>query len=120
QAPRQYVVFMNNSRSEQNGLMETRKGLKFVVSREHFHDGEMHLRCSAMIPTLYYKTQQHSVEDELTYNVPVMESRDISAYSGSSSNTCYGQQQRQVVVLAGLLTILLEVMITGVLAFSPS
>ncbi|KAG0720213.1 hypothetical protein GWK47_048946 [Chionoecetes opilio] len=57
--------------------------LQFVVGPQHFIEGQMNLRCSAKISTLYYKTQQHSVDGHLTYSVPVMESRDHSALAGA-------------------------------------
>ncbi|XP_069956553.1 uncharacterized protein [Cherax quadricarinatus] len=107
---------MSDSHSEQ-GLVETRKGLQFVVSREHFRDGQMNLRCSAKISTLYYKTQQHSVDGHLSYSVPVMESRDILALSGSGSGRV-GQQQQQLVIVLLLATLLLVV--TAALENTPS
>ncbi|XP_071550334.1 cell adhesion molecule 2-like [Panulirus ornatus] len=119
EAPREYVVDLKSSHGE-HGLMETRKGLQFVVSREHFHDGEMNLRCSAKISSLYYKTQQHSVDGQLTYSVPVMESRDISAVSGSSSAHSGQQKQQQMVLLLMAVTLMLEMVLTAVLELLPS
>ncbi|XP_069186134.1 uncharacterized protein [Procambarus clarkii] len=52
------------------GLVETRLGLHFRVTRQHFLGGEMTVRCSAKISSLYYKTQQHSVDGHMTYSVP--------------------------------------------------
>ncbi|XP_069164046.1 cell adhesion molecule 3-like [Procambarus clarkii] len=118
EAPREYLVRINSSRSEQ-GLTQTRLGLQFKVSRDHFRNGEMNLRCSAKISSLYYKTQQHSVDGQLTYSVPVMESRDISAFSGSRSYVCGGRQQQQAVLV--VLAVLLEVVVlTAVLEFPSS
>ncbi|XP_069163854.1 cell adhesion molecule 2-like isoform X2 [Procambarus clarkii] len=123
QAPQEYIIDMTDSQSEQ-GLVETRKGLQFVVSHEHFHKGELKLRCSAKISTLYYKTQQHSVDVHLSYSVPVMESRDILALSGSSSSSCsssrVGQQQQQVVMLLLLMTLVLEMTMLEALELTSS
>ncbi|XP_042213973.1 cell adhesion molecule 3-like [Homarus americanus] len=82
-APRQYVVVMNNTEHEQR-LQEAHQGLSFVVTGEHFRDGAMTLKCTAEVDFLYIKSHQHSIDEQLTYNVPVMESRDISAFSGGA------------------------------------
>ncbi|XP_071551219.1 uncharacterized protein [Panulirus ornatus] len=125
EAPREYIIHINSTGSE-HGLVETRKGLQFVVSREHFHDGEMNLRCSAKISSLYYKTQQHSVDGQLTYSVPVMESRDISAIAGGGSSLRCGHQhhqnhQQQVLVMALVtLTLVLEKVLTKMVEITPS
>ncbi|XP_071531905.1 junctional adhesion molecule 2A-like [Panulirus ornatus] len=108
EAPTDYVVLMNDTRYNDE-LVESHKGLRFVVSRQHFRNGEMTLRCSAKISSLYYKTQQHSVDGQLTYNVPVMESRDISAMSGGAP--C---GHRQLLVMLVGMTVLVEVL-AGVL-----
>nr|XP_045621511.1 uncharacterized protein LOC123772422 [Procambarus clarkii] len=89
EAPKEYIIPLNNTVHSRR-LQEAHKGLKFVVTRDHFHNGEMTLRCSAKIHSLYLKTQQHTVDGRLTYFVPVMESRDISAVSGGV--VCGGQQ----------------------------
>lgn len=81
--PPQYLVPMRSIKY-QSGLEQTRLGLEFEVTRKHFVNSEMTLRCSAKISSIYFKTQQHSIDGQLTYNVPVMESRDISAFSAGS------------------------------------
>ncbi|XP_042235138.1 uncharacterized protein LOC121874884 [Homarus americanus] len=120
QAPEEYTIDMNTSHSE-HGLTETRKGLKFRVTREHFHNGAMNLKCTAKISSLYYKTQQHSVDGQLTYNVPAMESRDILALSGSSSSLGVGQQQQhQQLVVVVALAVVMEMVMTSMLEYIPS
>ncbi|XP_050687341.1 uncharacterized protein LOC126980928, partial [Eriocheir sinensis] len=84
EAPQTYLIPLETSRSL-DGMEETRLGLEFRVGRQHFRKGQMNLRCSAEISTLYYKTQQHSVDGHLAYSVPVMESRDHSAMAGADS-----------------------------------
>ncbi|XP_069957593.1 uncharacterized protein [Cherax quadricarinatus] len=116
EAPREYIVNLNSSLTE-HGLTRTRLGLQFMVSREHFRNGEMKLRCSAKISSLYYKTQQHSVDGQLTYSVPVMESRDISAFSGGRSYSS-GEQVQQVVLAT--VTLLLQLLCTSALVITTS
>ncbi|XP_042879233.1 uncharacterized protein LOC122257801, partial [Penaeus japonicus] len=101
--PPQYLVPMSSIKY-QSGLEQTRLGLEFEVTRKHFVNSEMTLRCSAKISSIYFKTQQHSVDGQLTYNVPVMESRDISAFSAGSVAT-----QRPSMLLLMLLPLLLMV-----------
>ena len=65
------------------GLEQSRLGLRFTVSRAHFKNGEMTLKCSAKISSVYYKTRQHSVDGQLlTYHVPFKEAGRISAAPG--------------------------------------
>nr|XP_053650765.1 uncharacterized protein LOC128701193 [Cherax quadricarinatus] len=109
EAPIEYIIPMNKTVYSRS-LEEAHMGLKFVVSREHFSNGEMTLRCSAEIHSLYLKTQQHSVDGTLTYNVPVMESRDISAMSGEGA---YGVSQHPLVVLVVLVVQVIAVVVTS-------
>ncbi|CAL4094341.1 unnamed protein product, partial [Meganyctiphanes norvegica] len=70
EAPENYLERLP-SIDHDDGLTQTHLGLRFTVTRTQFKHGEMTLRCSARISSLYYKTQQHSVDGELTYHVPV-------------------------------------------------
>ncbi|KAK4287630.1 hypothetical protein Pmani_039303 [Petrolisthes manimaculis] len=67
EAPEKFLVF-HNPHVYPEGLMESYLGLQFEVSTQHFRKGAMTLRCTARISPLYLKTQQHSVDGELTYN----------------------------------------------------
>ncbi|XP_066946263.1 uncharacterized protein [Macrobrachium rosenbergii] len=103
EVPNHYLVPIKST-TYANGLVQTRLGLKFDVSRSHFRNGEMTLRCSAQVSSFYRKTQQHSVDGQLTYNVPVMESRDLAAYSGSASVVQVRQAAGLVVAAMLMLT----------------
>ncbi|XP_068213885.1 uncharacterized protein [Palaemon carinicauda] len=96
QAPPEYLLSLPTI-SFPDGLAQTKLQLKFLVARSHFNHGEMTLRCSARISTLYYKTQQHSVDGQFNYNVPVMESRDISALSSDQGKA----RRAKVLALSG-------------------
>ncbi|XP_064091375.1 uncharacterized protein LOC135205042 [Macrobrachium nipponense] len=111
QAPPEYLLSLPTV-SFPDGLAQTKLQLKFLVTRSHFKHGEMTLRCSARISTLYYKTQQHSVDGQFTYNVPVMESRDISALSSDKGMPPSSGQLPQ----PHLVTLLLSLTITAIVS----
>ncbi|XP_042858918.1 uncharacterized protein LOC122245036 [Penaeus japonicus] len=100
-APKEYLTSMPSVKHH-SGLEQTRLSLEFEVTRKHFVKGEMTLRCTAKISSLYYKTQQHSFDGQLTYYVPVMESRDISAVSGGAGPT---QHPLTLALLALVMTV---------------
>ncbi|XP_071549155.1 uncharacterized protein [Panulirus ornatus] len=118
EVPAEYLLPLNTSQHP-DGLEETHLGLVFRVSGQHFVRGELHLRCSARISSLYYKTQQHSVEGRLTYSVPVMESRDISGMAGGVSSSGGGggggdsPPSLLVLVLVLVLEVLAPVLVEG-------
>lgn len=101
--PQKYIIPMDNSHSL-DGMVETRQGLQFTVGPQHFVNGQMNLRCSASISTLYYKTQQHSVDGHLTYSVPVMESRDHSAMAGADKARVPGSGRHLAMLVLLTLT----------------
>ncbi|XP_042209559.1 uncharacterized protein LOC121857541 [Homarus americanus] len=81
QVPTEYLVPINSTRYP-NGLVQMHLGLSFLVANQHFHTGELKLRCSAGIDSLYYKTQEHSVAGEVVFDIPVLESRGVAGVSG--------------------------------------
>ncbi|KAK8381731.1 hypothetical protein O3P69_015053 [Scylla paramamosain] len=102
--PEKYVTPMDDSHSL-DGMVEARRVLQFVVGPQHFVNGQMKLRCSASISTLYYKTQQHSVDGHHPYNVPVMESRDHSAMAGADKARLPGSGCHLAVLVLVTLTV---------------
>ncbi|XP_068213884.1 uncharacterized protein [Palaemon carinicauda] len=122
QAPPEYLLSLPTI-SFPDGLAQTKLQLKFLVTRSHFKHGEMTLRCSARISTLYYKTQQHSVDGQFNYNVPVMESRDISALSSDQGKARRGMppssgQQPKPHTLALLLSLAIVAFLSDYLSLS--
>ncbi|MPC46891.1 hypothetical protein E2C01_040621 [Portunus trituberculatus] len=104
QVPEKYVTPMDDNHSL-DGMVEARRVLQFVVGPQHFVNGQMKLRCSASISTLYYKTQQHSVDGHHPYNVPVMESRDHSAMAGADKVRLPGSGCHLAVLVLVTLTV---------------
>ncbi|KAG8317276.1 hypothetical protein J6590_031409 [Homalodisca vitripennis] len=60
------------------GLETTTLGLQFQVDARHFHKGDMKLKCLATIATVYWNSNEESVEGEKPYKPPVMEVKDTS------------------------------------------
>ncbi|XP_068213887.1 uncharacterized protein [Palaemon carinicauda] len=115
QAPPEYLLSLPTI-SFPDGLAQTKLQLKFLVTRSHFKHGEMTLRCSARISTLYYKTQQHSVDGQFNYNEPVIESRDISALSSDQGMPPSSGQQPK----PRTLTLLISLTIVAILSHNLS
>lgn len=101
-APTKYLIPIKSTRHP-GGLEEAHKGLRFSVSRKHFRGGEMTLRCTASIKPLYTKTQQHSVDGLLTYNIPVLSSLEKSAVPGRAGGG--GGRLVGVAVVVGALVV---------------
>lgn len=65
------------------GLETTTLGLKFKVNRNSFRHGNMKLKCLASIATVYWKSNEESVEGDRLQRSQVMRSRE-STYAGNS------------------------------------
>lgn len=55
------------------GLETTTLGLQFTVDAHHFHKGDMKLKCLATIATVYWNSNEESVEGEKPYRPPALE-----------------------------------------------
>lgn len=62
----------------EEGLETTILGLQFQVDARHFHKGDMKLKCLATIATVYWNSNEESVEGEKPYKPPAMEVKDTS------------------------------------------
>ena len=58
------------------GLEISILGLKFRVTPKNFHQGDMKLKCLATIATVYWKSNEESVEEDRPQKAPVLESRE--------------------------------------------
>ncbi|XP_055642152.1 uncharacterized protein LOC129778969 [Toxorhynchites rutilus septentrionalis] len=54
-------------------------GLAFRVQPNHFKHGDMELRCLATISTVYWKSNEESIEGDKPQKAPTLESRNIVA-----------------------------------------
>ncbi|XP_058057178.1 uncharacterized protein LOC131208441 [Anopheles bellator] len=57
------------------GLETSTLGLEFRVKPKHFKHGDMKLKCLATISTVYWKSNEESVEGEKLQKAPTLESR---------------------------------------------
>ncbi|XP_053960498.1 uncharacterized protein LOC128864765 [Anastrepha ludens] len=92
------------------GLEIARLGLEFRVRSSHFRHGDMKLKCVAKISSLYWQSNEASVESDRQQRAPALESREtVAAKSrahGSSSAKPHSRttlQQLHLVTLFSLL-----------------
>ncbi|KAL0109993.1 hypothetical protein PUN28_013559 [Cardiocondyla obscurior] len=93
---------------ERDGLETITLGLEFRLRSKHFKKGDLKIKCLARIYTVYWKSNELSIEGERSLKIPVMESREtraqghthaehILASGGTASGPCV------VLVIMGLL-----------------
>ncbi|CAO1350406.1 unnamed protein product [Diamesa hyperborea] len=58
------------------GLETTVLGLEFRVRQRHYKKGDMKLKCLATIDSIYWKSNEESVEGDRPQRAPVLESRE--------------------------------------------
>ncbi|KAJ9598387.1 hypothetical protein L9F63_010909, partial [Diploptera punctata] len=68
------------------GLETSILGLEFRVTPKHFHRGDMKLKCLATIATVYWKSNEESVEGDKPQKAPVLESRESVAPSNTRAD----------------------------------
>uniref|UniRef100_A0A1B6D8N3 Ig-like domain-containing protein n=1 Tax=Clastoptera arizonana TaxID=38151 RepID=A0A1B6D8N3_9HEMI len=61
------------------GLESTTLGLKFQVEARHFWKGDLKLKCLATIATVYWNSNEESVEGEKPQRSPALEVKDTSS-----------------------------------------
>jgi hypothetical protein len=65
-------------------------GLKFRVEGKHFIQGDMKLKCIASIATVYWNSNEESVDGDRPHRPPVLEVKDNQPYS-SRANSLLGK-----------------------------
>jgi len=68
---------------DEDGLQTSMLGLEFKVRQKHFKKGDLKMKCLATIDTLYWRTNEQSVEGDRPQKAPVLESRET--YSPEAS-----------------------------------
>ncbi|XP_026465510.1 uncharacterized protein LOC113368157 [Ctenocephalides felis] len=68
------------------GLETTILGLQFRVRPRHFKKGDMKLKCLATISTVYWRSNEESVEGDKPQRAPVLESRETVRPVGSRAD----------------------------------
>lgn len=78
------------------GLQTSVLGLQFTVKPKHFKRGDMKLKCSATIATVYQRSNEESVEGERPQRASVLESRGTVAPAGSRADRVQGMLYRSI------------------------
>ncbi|XP_073979184.1 cell adhesion molecule 2-like isoform X2 [Rhodnius prolixus] len=73
------------------GLVKTTLGLEFRVERRHFREGDLKLKCLASIATVYWNSNEESVERDRPQRPPVMEVKDNQPHSSSAESIVDGR-----------------------------
>ncbi|PSN45911.1 hypothetical protein C0J52_24207, partial [Blattella germanica] len=68
------------------GLETSILGLEFRVKPKHFKRGDMKLKCLATIATVYWRSNEESVEGDKPQKAPVLESRETVPPSKSRAD----------------------------------
>nr|CAD7205680.1 unnamed protein product [Timema douglasi] len=76
-------------------------GLEFRVMPKHFKRGDMKLKCLATIATVYWRSNEESVEGDRPQRTPVLESRETVPPSQSRADRVQGQYSGGVMRRAG-------------------
>ncbi|XP_014255594.1 uncharacterized protein LOC106670093 [Cimex lectularius] len=63
------------------GLVRTTLGLEFRVERRHFRRGDLKLKCLASIATVYWNSNEESVEGDRPQRPPALEVKDNQPHS---------------------------------------
>ena len=72
------------------GLEITVLGLEFRVKPKNFLQGDMKLKCLATIATVYWRSNEESVEGDKPQRAPVLESRETVTPSKSRADRVQG------------------------------
>lgn len=80
---------------DSDGLETVVLGLEFRIRNKHFKRGDMKIKCSATIATVYWKTNELSIEGERTHRAPVMESRETRPQGHTHAEHILGESLRE-------------------------
>ncbi|XP_014255592.2 uncharacterized protein LOC106670091 [Cimex lectularius] len=92
------------TRVVKGGLEETTLGLEFRVERKHFRRGHLKLKCLASIATIYWNSNEESVEGDRQQRPPALEVKDNLPHSSRTDRVLVST------ITGGVSTALLSVM----------
>ncbi|XP_050320469.1 uncharacterized protein LOC126753249 isoform X1 [Bactrocera neohumeralis] len=84
--------------SGREGLETSILGLQFRVEQHHFRNSDMKLKCVASLSTLYWRSNEESVEGDRPQKAPVLESRETVYASNSRADPVQGMSLREIFV----------------------
>ncbi len=89
---------------EDHGLETSVLGLRFKVRDKHFRRGDLKLKCTATIATIYWKSNEESVQGVRAQSALVSESRSSrESKKASSGNNVFFKKSFLVIPGARLL-----------------
>ncbi|XP_055386210.1 uncharacterized protein LOC129615151 [Condylostylus longicornis] len=68
------------------GLETSTLGLQFRVEQHHFRNGDMKLKCVARLSSIYWRSNEESVEGDRPQRAPALESRETVYASNSRAD----------------------------------
>lgn len=92
QAPSDFVNGPTIISTGRDGLEISILGLEFMVRAKHFKRGDMKLKCLATIATVYWKSNEESVEGDRPIRAPVREI--VQAPSNSRADRVQGMPNK--------------------------
>ncbi|XP_075225712.1 kin of IRRE-like protein 3 [Lycorma delicatula] len=92
--------------SEEEGLERAILGLEFQVEQRHFKNGDLKLKCLATIATIYWNSNEESVEGEKPQRAPVLEVKDTGHNSRADRVQASTGAGETIIPSSGLLTII--------------
>ncbi|CAB0011789.1 unnamed protein product [Nesidiocoris tenuis] len=79
-----------HTRRDASGLEVTTLGLEFRVERRHYRKGDMKLKCLASIATVYWNSNEESVEGDRPQRPPALEVKDNLPYPSRADRVLVG------------------------------
>ncbi|XP_064548553.1 uncharacterized protein beat-IIIa [Drosophila montana] len=89
-----------------DSLEMARLGLEFRVRGYHFKNGDMKLKCVAKISSLYWQSNEESVESDRQQRAPALESRETVAAKSSTIGAAASRQPSHLISLLPALLLL--------------
>lgn len=80
--------------ADREGLKTTTLGLEFRLRQKHFKRGDLKIKCLAVISSVYWKSNELSIEGERPMKMPVMESRGTRAQGHTHAEHILGKKER--------------------------
>ncbi|KAI4497382.1 hypothetical protein M0802_007393 [Mischocyttarus mexicanus] len=87
----QYLRGPHITEVDREGLETAVLGLEFRLRTKHFKKGDMKIKCLATIATVYWKSNELSIEGERPLKMPVMESRETRAQGHTHAEHILGK-----------------------------
>ncbi|CAH1404997.1 unnamed protein product [Nezara viridula] len=95
---------------DREGLEETILGLEFRVDRRHFQKGDLKLKCLASIGTVYWNSNEESVEGERPQRPPALEVKDTKPHTSRADRVLVSSSAARGPAMASLLILLCSIL----------